>query len=469
MRRAILAIAMLATMAGAANAAVAISSKATKNVNCASGTCTATAANAVLNVSDLQTMLASSDVVVRSGAGAVNIGVTAALTWASANRLTLDADASVNFHAPVVVSGPGALTIVTNHAGSGGDYNFRDTGRIAFWDLSSSLIINGNAFLLVGDVAGLRDAVLANGLGHYALANDYDATPDGNYTVAPVEAFYGVFEGLNNAIDHLSIQIPANSNGIFGLFSRSYGTLRDIALTNVDVSKLNYAGSSTAGALVGSNIGTVLNASASGVEVRSLTAGGLVGLNTGTIAYSRAAIDLPNRHPPASNNLLGGLVGRNYKGTILQSYATGNASGGSKSSVGGLVGLNDHGAIVQSYATGASDAYQHRSITGGLVGYDRGTISQSYSTGPSTVGRNSHAGGLIGVQCCQLGTTTTSYWDTTTSLHSSGCGKGDCSGVTGLTDAQLKSGLPAGFDPTVWGSDPAINGGLPYLLALPPS
>jgi hypothetical protein len=41
-------------------------------------------------------------------------------------------------------------------------------------------------------------------------------------------------------------------------------------------------------------------------------------------------------------------------------------------------------------------------------------------------------------------------------------------GVTGLTDAQLKSDLPAGFDPAIWGQDAAVNNGWPYLLANPP-
>jgi hypothetical protein len=41
--------------------------------------------------------------------------------------------------------------------------------------------------------------------------------------------------------------------------------------------------------------------------------------------------------------------------------------------------------------------------------------------------------------------------------------------ITGLTTAQFQAGLPTGFDPTTWGEDPSINGGLPYLLALPPS
>jgi hypothetical protein len=49
-----------------------------------------------------------------------------------------------------------------------------------------------------------------------------------------------------------------------------------------------------------------------------------------------------------------------------------------------------------------------------------------------------------------------------------GCSAGDCSGVSGLTNAQLKSGLPDGFDPKIWGQSSGINKGYPYLLANPP-
>jgi hypothetical protein len=33
----------------------------------------------------------------------------------------------------------------------------------------------------------------------------------------------------------------------------------------------------------------------------------------------------------------------------------------------------------------------------------------------------------------------------------------------------LQSGLPAGFDPAIWAESANMNGGLPYLLANPPS
>ena len=96
------------------------------------------------------------------------------------------------------------------------------------------------------------------------------------------------------------------------------------------------------------------------------------------------------------------------------------------------------------------------------------TVSQSYST--QDVG----AGGYYGCQGAFLGlrpdnsAVSGSYWDTDNTPYLPGVGCGTEDGLTGLTDAQLRSGLPAGFDTTIWGHDPTINNGYPYLLANPP-
>ena len=62
------------------------------------------------------------------------------------------------------------------------------------------------------------------------------------------------------------------------------------------------------------------------------------------------------------------------------------------------------------------------------------------------------------------------YWDIDTSGIGSACGHDQhaCEAIIGLTDAQLNAGLPEGFDPAIWGSDPNINNGYPYLRANPP-
>src|SRR4051795_11042965 len=93
--RAALATLALALACSAAQADLSISSKPTQNMSCDAGVCTATAQKAVLNVSDLQTMLGSGDVTVKTGSVTNNISIDQPLTWASASRLTLDAQHSV--------------------------------------------------------------------------------------------------------------------------------------------------------------------------------------------------------------------------------------------------------------------------------------------------------------------------------------------------------------------------------------
>lgn len=113
--------------------------------------------------------------------------------------------------------------------------------------------------------------------------------------------------------------------------------------------------------------------------------GSLVGYNRGSISQSYATGDVTG----ASQVGAGGLVGYNVGGTISQSYATGNVTSAQR--VGGLVGYNKDGTISQSYATGDVTGY---SMIGGMVGYDEGTISQSYATG--NVSGTDDVGGLVG-------------------------------------------------------------------------
>lgn len=81
-------------------------------------------------------------------------------------------------------------------------------------------------------------------------------------------------------------------------------------------------------------------------------------------------------------------------------------------------------------------------------------------------------GGLIGDDGSQPGSLTGTYWGIDTSgITNLGQGAGNIAndpGITGLTTAQFQSGLPQGFDPTVWAESAHIDGGFPYLLANPP-
>ena len=79
-------------------------------------------------------------------------------------------------------------------------------------------------------------------------------------------------------------------------------------------------------------------------------------------------------------------------------------------------------------------------------------------------------GGIAGT--ADKATAASDYWDLDTSgISDPSKGAGNTAnfpGLTGLTTAQFQSGFPAGFDPAIWGQDPSINNGYPYLLANPP-
>jgi hypothetical protein len=103
---------------------------------------------------------------------------------------------------------------------------------------------------------------------------------------------------------------------------------------------------------------------------------------------------------------------------------------------------------------------------GGLIGAKGASLAAaSYSTGLVSGGPESCVGGFIGSDTYSP-LTVYGYWDTDTSgTDQSTCGAAD---AIGLTTEQLKSGLPAGFDPKIWAQSPNINNGYPYLLANPP-
>jgi hypothetical protein len=497
-----------------AQAALLIRNAPSQNVSCANGVCSATAEHAVLNTTQLANMLASSNVKVRSTALAKDIVAMSALSWTSAHRLTLDSRRSITIDNPVTVAGPGALTLTTNNGGSGGELSFAADGHVKFWDLSSSLIIDGASYTLIGNIATLASDIAADPSGHYALANYYDATPDGTYTSSPIATvFTGNFEGLGNTISHLKI-IDITSGDYIGLFTQLgnffsgvSGTIDNLSMKGVSVSGVQFA---RAGGIVGENQGVLsgdrvfsgtIKIQSGPIKIQNGGAvGGLAGF--GLVAaimnsYSSATVS------GGRNALVGGLTGFAGANTISNSYASGAVFGTNSAAAGGLVGETEDTTITMSYATGAveggnraklggligetggggdniSNSYARGAVSGGLkakvggligVNESGATVSASYSTGAVTAEADSFIGGFAGED---LGTGSFSdcYWDTTTSgIANPSQGAGNISndpGLAGLTTAQLQSGLPAGFDPAIWAEDANINGGLPYLIANPP-
>jgi hypothetical protein len=112
-----------------------------------------------------------------------------------------------------------------------------------------------------------------------------------------------------------------------------------------------------------------------------------------------------------SGDLAGGLVGRNYRCDVANSYATGDVEG--DHSVGGLLGYSFDCLVARSYATGDVDGGDD---VGGLVGFfmSTGEISNCYATG--AVSGDKNVGGLVGCsemavsRCYAIGSVEGNQW-----------------------------------------------------------
>jgi hypothetical protein len=436
---------------------VVISTEATQNMSCSGGICAPTASDAVLNTTDIENMLASGPLTVTttgSGVQASNIDVTAAFLWSAANTLTLDANQSITVSARVTDSGDGGVSLVTNDGGSGEALSFLTGGNITISSDKDRLTINGEAYTLEKDIAGLAHDIVAHPKGRFALANDYDAKQNKLFRSPPIPVeFAGTLNGLGHAIRNVEIgDISDMEVGVFAGLA-SPGTISSIGLQNIVVQ--SGAHDADVGGLVGVVTGGAVQNSWVSGRIQGDFVGGLVGtVSSGAISNSWSSAQVRGYDA-------GGLVGGS-EGEIENSFASGTVVGADEA--GGLVGASGgDGRIANSYATGVSKALSG-AIAGGLVGVNA-SVSSSYSTGQVKGVVGAQVGGFIGYN---PGTIENCVWDTTTSKTKIGVGGGFRTGLRGLTTRELRSRLPKGFDPSIWAEDAAINNGFPYLIANPP-
>jgi len=460
-----------------AHAAVTISTAVTQNMTCLDGVCAPTATEAVLNVGDLENLLASSNVAVTTtGAGVEsdNLVVSAGLSWSNSNSLTFDAHDSVSIFAPVSITGVAGLFVVTNDGGKNGVFSIASGGYVTFANLSSTLNINNESYTLENSIAALAIAMAGNSQGRFALANSYDASADGTYSSSPIaNEFLGKFDGLGNTISNLSIDAVGTRVAAF-IYAADSGSIEHLLLTQVSVADTTKTFLGAVGGLTGGTGSQELLfqdfVSGTVVGGNKYYVGELAGSNEGRILESSASGAVVG----GSKSYVGGLVGMNEcssKGTdIEESFANAAATGGRRSNVGGLAGGNSC-IIGNSYSTGAVAGGEF-SNAGGLIGYNADTSGQSlvrfsYENGSVKARVGGFRGGFVG-EDLTFGGIRASYWDTTTTGLKEGAGNVDESGMKGRTTTQFMSRLPLGFNTSIWGQDSGINNGFPYLLANPP-
>ena len=335
--------------------------------------------------------------------------------------------------------------------------------------------LDGSGYRASADATKITRGCPATGCRGYELMKDLDFNTDDSYRSAasnktawtdpnaagwqPIgnssDGFSSVLEGNGHTIAHLYIN--RSNEGIVGLLA----FVASAQVQNIRLLNVNIKGDFSIGSLAGSNSGIIINVRVTGTVSGRINVGGLTGNNTNQIISSFANVtvtasqnsagglvggnSISNVGPPAfisesgaSGNVMGdqfvgGLSGRNF-GNIINSYATGSATG--RDSVGGLVGLcNTDCIIANTYATGTVIG---ASEVGGLVGDHDGSMMNSYATGNvSATGGN--VGGLVGTT--MDGVITASYWNTETS--------GQSASVRGSSRTTVELQLPTAPGATV--------------------
>ena len=266
---------------------------------------------------------------------------------------------------------------------------------------------------------------------HFLLTQDIDASetaawnegqgfdPIGFIDGTDEQPFTGTFDGNGHTISGLTIDRPDTDGvGLFGLVAG--GTIESVRLTDTAVT-----GNWAVGGLIGrSDSSSVVRAAqADGALAGERWVGGLIGLTGGSVDESDAEGTATGRAR------VGGLVGANT-GTITASRAAATVLG--TANVGGLAGGNT-GTIRAAYARG--DVAADDVGAGGLVGRNfEGTIEETYATG--AVSASDNAGGLVG-ENLEDRVLTDSHWDVQTTDQSDAIGDGDDGAATGLSTSEM--------------------------------
>ena len=399
-----------------------------------------------------------------------DIFINSAISWTSANTLSLLAYRNIALNAAITGTNGGlTLTAGNNVANTGaisatgavniGTFNLtngnwsQNTATLPTFSSTDFRFNPANASFLrvtggtgapatpytIADVYGFQGIASYNLLGgNYLLVNNIDASGTVNWnagagwmpigtTPGDYRPFFGSFNGGNFTLSNLTINRPSTDYvGLFGIVNNASSSLSNFGLIG--------------GTIRGRN------------DVGSL-GGNLTKVNVSNVFATTNVI--------GSGVAIGGLYGEHDTGTVTNVYATGSVASGTGGNVGGLTGY-ESGTLSNAYASGAVSSAGI--LTGGLVGYSSGTLSNVYATG-SVTSTQQYTGGLVGFQqgdggpitsayatgrvtgttsvgglVGQSGTITNSYWDSYSTGQAQASGSvTNVSGVTAVTSDPAQS------------------------------
>lgn len=297
-----------------------------------------------------------------------NINVNQAITWSTAQELTLNAGNNIYINKEITATNDaGKLALKYGQATTtGGNSDYYVNAKVNlkagqnFSTQKGSNVTNKKNYEVITSLGNEssgtgKDLQGINGnlSGNYVLGADINASGTSSWNlgmgfyslgIITQDGFTGIFDGLGHTISDLYINRTGTNNvGLFG-FTSGGSTIKNIGLLNV-----NITGKTNTGSLVGNNKrGIISNSYATGNVIGINIVGGLVGYSeSGTIenSYSKVAV-VANEAPGAPS--VGGLVGMNT-GTINNSYASGTVTGTTPdTNKSGLVGRIGGGGIIEN-------------------------------------------------------------------------------------------------------------------------
>lgn len=205
------------------------------------------------------------------------------------------------------------------------------------------------------------------------------------------KAYTGTFDGNGKTITGLTV---TRSNRYTGLFGFIKGTVKNVVLTEVNITSGTFVGG-VAGWSFGGNIE---NCSVSGSVSGTTFAGGVVGSQWG------GSITGCNSSATVKGVIFaGGIAGETNSGASLTGcYATDDVTvendGTNNSHAGGVVGYNGGGTLTACYATGSVTGSGSGTIyVGGVTGSNNlGTLTACYHAKRNINGPNGTTGGVVG-------------------------------------------------------------------------
>jgi len=210
------------------------------------------------------------------------------------------------------------------------------TGNVTGFGRATSSTMVG-----MGGLVGLNSGTITNSYFAGSLfANDMDGTHNG---VGGLVGFNISGGTINNSYSTGNIS-GGTPDVVGGLAGYNYGQINNSYATgSVTANTPNGVGG-----LVGTNFGAISNSYATGSARGYRYIGGLVGTNIGTISNSYATGSVTGATDVGQLGTdVGGLVGYGVGGTISNSYAVGKVSGSNY--VGGLMGGEYEGSVINSF------------------------------------------------------------------------------------------------------------------------